>query len=58
MSAQEIHEQLGGVWGKDCPKHKTINTWRRDFRRTRTNTYREPIVRENQVWRIFTLGKA
>ena len=37
-----MYEELGGVWGKDCPKHKTIKTWRREFRRTRTNTYREP----------------
>ena len=21
------YEELGGVWGKNCPKHTTINTW-------------------------------
>ena len=42
MSAKEIYEELGGVWGKDCPKYTTIKTWAREFRRTRTNTYREP----------------
>ena len=43
MSAQEIHEEeLGGVWGKDGPKYKTIKTWVWDFRRsTRTKTCRE-----------------
>ena len=42
MGTQEIYEELTGVWGKDCPKHTTIITWLREFRRTRTNTYREP----------------
>ena len=42
MSAKDIYEELGGVWGKDCPKHTTIKTWARKFRRTRTNTCREP----------------
>ena len=42
MSTQEIYEELSGVWGKDCSKHTTIKTWARKFRRTRTNTYREP----------------
>ena len=42
MSAQEIYEELGGVLGKDCPKYKTIKTWAREFRHTRTNTCREP----------------
>ena len=41
MSAKDIYEELGGVLGKDCPKHTTIKTWARKFRRTRTNTYRE-----------------
>ena len=41
MSAQEIYEELGGAWGKDCPKYKTIKTWVWDFRRTRTKTCRE-----------------
>ena len=41
MSAQEIYEEQGGVWGKECSKHTTIKTWARKFRRTRTNTYRE-----------------
>ena len=42
MSAKDIYEELGGVWGKDCSKHTTIKTWARKFRRTRTNTCREP----------------
>ena len=42
MSTQEIYEELSGVWGKDCSKHTTIKTWTRKFRRTRTNTCREP----------------
>ena len=42
MSAKEIYDELGGVWGKDCPKYKTIKTWAREFRRTSTNTCREP----------------
>ena len=42
MSTQEIYEELSGVWGKDCSKHTTIKTWARKFRRTRTNTCREP----------------
>ena len=29
------------MW-EDCPKHTTIKTWAREFRRTRTNTCREP----------------
>ena len=41
MSAKEIYEELGGVWGEDCPKYKTTKTWAREFRRTRTNTCRE-----------------
>ena len=42
MSAKDIYEELGGVWGKDCPKHTTIKTWTRKFRRIRTNTCGEP----------------
>ena len=42
MSTQEIYEELTGVWGKDYPKYTTIKTWARKFRRTRTNSCREP----------------
>ena len=49
MNAQEIYEEMGGVWGKDCPKYKTIKTWPREFRRTRTNTCREPGSRRLKV---------
>ena len=45
MSAKEIYEELDGVWGEDCPKYKTIKTWTRELRRTRTNTCRELGVR-------------
>ena len=42
MSTHEIYEELSGAWGKDCPKYTTIKTWARVFRRTRTNTCRQP----------------
>ena len=42
MGTQEIYEELTGVWGKDYPKYTTIKTWARKFRRTRTNTCKEP----------------
>ena len=45
MSAKEIYDELGGVWGKDCPKYKTIITWVRGCGRISTNTCREPGVR-------------
>ena len=42
MSAKDIYEELGGVWGNDCPKHTTIKTWAGKFRRISTNICREP----------------
>ena len=42
MTAQEIYEELGSVWGTDFLKYKTIITWARKFGRTRINTFRKP----------------
>ena len=42
MSAKEIYDELGGVWGKDYPIYKTIKTWAREFGRISTNTCRGP----------------
>ena len=42
MSPQEIHDDMNGTLGDDCPSYATIKNWAAEFKRGRTSTKDEP----------------